>query len=110
MNTTSRYRLTLEYRRVRGNPPRVCVWQEGPNTCAPVPQLQSGAGWHHLDAALQLDPNTSRLDLFVYADGGGAVDTVSEYRRLDVQPDTPRALVGIRRQAGPGRATLGFQE
>jgi arabinofuranan 3-O-arabinosyltransferase len=91
----ARYRLTLEYRRVRGNAPRVCVWQEGPNTCAPVPELQPVAGWHHLDAVVQLDPNTSGLQLFVYADGGGVGETVSEYRRLALQPDTAHALVGI---------------
>jgi arabinofuranan 3-O-arabinosyltransferase len=95
LNGHTRYRVALDYRRVRGNPPRVCVWEEGPNACAPLPRLQSGAGWHRLDAAVQLQPGTSGLRLFVYADGGGGWETVNDYRRLRVQPEAPLALVGV---------------
>jgi arabinofuranan 3-O-arabinosyltransferase len=81
---------------VRGNQPRVCVWQDGPNACAPLPELQPGSGWRRFDAAVQVAADTSRLRLFVYADGGGGRDeTVSEYRRLRLEAEAPVALIGI---------------
>jgi hypothetical protein len=89
------FRLRLHYRGVRGNPPRICVWQEGVNECAPLPALDDSQGWHRLGATVRPRTGTSSLHLFLYADGGGGTPTVTEYRTPVIEPTTQALAVAV---------------
>lgn len=91
----ARYRVAFAYRRVQGSPPRACLWQEGPERCAPLPTLESPPGWHHVDTTVAPERGTERLSLFFYADGAGDSTTVSEYRDFTVAPFEPTAFLGV---------------
>jgi arabinofuranan 3-O-arabinosyltransferase len=82
---TRRYRVTFDYRTVEGNPPRACIWQEGAERCAPVPDLESSQDWRRFEATVAPESQTTGLRLFFYADGGGEVRTVTDYRHASVE-------------------------
>jgi arabinofuranan 3-O-arabinosyltransferase len=88
------YTLDLDYRTLRGLPARVCVWQDGPDRCAPMPALAASNDWYHLQAAVTPEPGTVALRLFIYADAGalGGSGTVVEYRALRIASAAPLAL------------------
>jgi arabinofuranan 3-O-arabinosyltransferase len=87
------FRLRLWYRGVSGNPPRFCVWQDGPDTCAPVPVLDEAEGWREVRADVRIATGTSSVRLFLYADGGHGEPTVTEYRGLSVARAAPAVTV-----------------
>ena len=88
------YTVDLDYRTLKGNPARVCVWQDGPDSCAPMPSLMASNDWYHLQAAVTPEPGTVALRLFVYADAAaiGGNGTVVEYRALRVTSAAPLAI------------------
>jgi arabinofuranan 3-O-arabinosyltransferase len=88
------YTLDLDYRTLHGLPARVCVWQDGPDRCAPMPALAASNDWYHLQAAVTPEPGTVALRLFIYADAGalGGSGTVVEYRGLRIASAAPLAL------------------
>jgi arabinofuranan 3-O-arabinosyltransferase len=92
------YRIRLEYRRVSGLAPRVCLWQEGPDRCASLSELDSDADWRVLDETVRLDPDVKSLRLYLYADGGDDRPTVSEYRQVHVLPIGSVAIIGVPRK------------
>lgn len=100
------YTVDLDYRTVDGLPARVCVWQEGPDRCAPMPPLVASPDWYHLQAAISPEPGTVALRLFVYADAGaiGGNGTVVEYRALRVSPAAPFAIAILDEGAGTSPA------
>jgi arabinofuranan 3-O-arabinosyltransferase len=77
-------RLRLAYRTLRGQPARLCVWQEGPDACAPSPTLEHTRSWRRLDVVVPIAPLARGLRLFLYADGAGTGRTVTEYREVTV--------------------------
>jgi arabinofuranan 3-O-arabinosyltransferase len=91
----SLYRLRLDYHGLAGSPPRVCLWQEGPDRCAPLPTLAASATWRQLETTVTPPAGTTRLTLFLYADGNARETTITEYRRLRVATVPPVALIGI---------------
>jgi arabinofuranan 3-O-arabinosyltransferase len=107
-------RLSLDYRRVKHSPPRICLWQYGPERCARLPALEAGLGWRRLDAVVAPEPGTVGLRLFLYADGGGGDATVAEYRNVALRryrlverrplPTLPLAQVGV----APNSPTTGL--
>jgi arabinofuranan 3-O-arabinosyltransferase len=100
------YRIRFQHRSVRGLGPRVCLWQDGPNRCAPMSALQSDREWRVFDEEIELDTGARALRLFLYADGGGDSPTVAEYRDLDVAPLVSVAIIGMpRRQSLPAVST-----
>jgi arabinofuranan 3-O-arabinosyltransferase len=88
------YRIRLQYRSVRGVGPRVCLWQDGPNRCAPLSALPTDREWRVFDEEIRLDPDARALRLYLYADGGGDGPTVNEYRDIDVGPLGSVAIIG----------------
>jgi arabinofuranan 3-O-arabinosyltransferase len=89
------WRIRLEYRRLSGNAPRVCLWQDGPDRCAETSSLERDGDWRVLDDTVALDPEVEAVRLFLYADGGADRTTVSEYRNVHVGPIASVALVGV---------------
>lgn len=88
------YTVDLDYRTLQGLPARVCVWQDGPDRCAPTPTLSASKDWYHLQVAVTPEPGTVALRLFIYADAGaiGGNGTVVEYRALRVTSAAPLAV------------------
>jgi arabinofuranan 3-O-arabinosyltransferase len=88
------YTLDLDYRTLTGLPARVCVWEVGPDRCAPLPPMRASSDWYHLQTSVTPDPGTVALRLFVYADAGalGGSSTIVEYRALRVTSAAPLAI------------------
>jgi arabinofuranan 3-O-arabinosyltransferase len=89
------FHLHLAYRPITGDPPRLCVWETGPNRCATLPGLLASPGWHSFDTTVTLDPGTSSGWLFLYADGGGSQPTATEYRDLRIELPQTAIAVGV---------------
>jgi arabinofuranan 3-O-arabinosyltransferase len=107
--------IELDHRTLAGEPARVCVWESGPDRCAPIPSLSQAPGWHRFVVALRPSPGTRRLQLFLYADGSWMREpTRVQYRRVQVTalqaaatgvldvPSPPSAAL----EAGPGTHEL----
>ena len=97
------YTVDLDYRTLQGLPARVCVWQVGPDRCAPIPKMATSGDWYHLHDAVTPEPGTVALRLFVYADAGaiGGDGTVVEYRALRVTSAAPLAITVFDADGGP---------
>ena len=95
-------RIELSYRGRSGNPPRLCVWQVGPERCAELPPLDASPGWHRLRETVTVDAGTQAVRLFVYADGDAARGraTRTEYRRLRVATRAPELGVAVLPRTG----------
>ncbi len=102
------YTVDLDYRTLRGLPARVCVWQDGPDRCAPMAALAASNDWYHLQAAVTPEPGTVALRLFVYADAGalGGSGTVVEYRGLRIASAAPLALTILDGAGAPAAPRL----
>ncbi|WP_195911008.1 hypothetical protein [Streptomyces kaniharaensis] len=72
--------VSLTYRTVSGDGPRVCLWQAGPDTCATARRLPADPGWQTWTAAVRVEPGTDSLRLYGYADGVGSQPGIVEYR------------------------------
>ena len=85
------YELSFDARTLQGLPARVCLWEDGPDRCAPIPALEASPSWRSVRVGVTPDAGTVGLRLFVYADGGatGGDGTVVEYRALRVAPAAP---------------------
>jgi arabinofuranan 3-O-arabinosyltransferase len=103
------YRLSLEYRRVRGARPRVCVWERGPGRCAPFPPLGGSSRWHRIAWSIGPDPGTSGLDVYLYADGVPS-GTKIRYRGLTVTrlPAAPEVVALDMPAPAAGSPTVSF--
>lgn len=90
----SRYRLSLDYRTIKGEPARLCVWEIGPARCANIPELPASGRPQHLDTYFEPDPGTRGLQVYLYADSGPGPDpTVTQYTRLRLVPADPFVVV-----------------
>jgi arabinofuranan 3-O-arabinosyltransferase len=87
--------IGLSYRTVRGQPARLCIWQEGPDRCARSPALASEEGWRRLDAVVRVARRTRALGVFLYADGGAPGGTVTEYRDLSLARRVETTAVAV---------------
>jgi arabinofuranan 3-O-arabinosyltransferase len=81
----ARYRVLFDYLGVSGSSPRVCLWQEVAERCAPLPALDESPGWHHFDATATISSKSGALRLFFYADGTGDSITTTEYRQPRIE-------------------------
>jgi len=81
----ARYRVQFDYRGVSGSTPRACLWQDGAERCAALPELDPSRGWHHFDATTELSSKTQALRLYFYAEGTGDGITTTEYRRAALE-------------------------
>ena len=87
--------IQLAYRSVTGNPPRICLWQDGPGRCARLPSLLGSPGWHRLEATMTAGAGTRSLRLYLYADGDGRSRTVTEYREIAINRPRPVVALGV---------------
>jgi arabinofuranan 3-O-arabinosyltransferase len=90
-----RLHIRLEYRGIRGEPPRICVWQDGPDQCAALPGLDASPGWHRLAVTVAPRVDAASTRLFLYADGADGRLTETAYRDLRVTPVGQPLAVGV---------------
>jgi arabinofuranan 3-O-arabinosyltransferase len=87
------YELSFDATVERGAPPRVCLWEENAQKCAPFDPVQTAndAGGTYRYRG-RIDPQAASRKLFVYAD---AVDgpTTIDYAAVHFQPIADDALV-----------------
>ncbi|HEX3542421.1 MAG TPA: hypothetical protein VHT75_18475 [Acidimicrobiales bacterium] len=86
-------RLDLMVRHVSGQSARICVYELGPDRCAPIADLPVGAGWNDYRSLLTPDAGTNGLLLFLYSDGNGS-------RNKDTAP-TRNEFAQVRVSAAP---------
>lgn len=86
------YRITLDYRTLSGLQARICVWQVGPGTCAPLPDLAISRDWRTLSATFHPERRTRRLQIFLYADGQAQPRTITEYRDIALTVVSPETV------------------
>src|SRR6185369_17161563 len=79
------YRIRFQVRSAGAATPGVCLWQDGPARCAPLPAAPAGPEWSQYTAVTRLLPEVVAARLYVFAESaagpGGA-----EYRDLEVTP------------------------
>lgn len=93
--------LSVMVHQVSGTPPRLCLWEVGPQKCASLPSLPEAKGWSVYQASVTPDAGATALDLVLYADEppAGAGTTITEYAhvRATEVPD----LLGVDLLASP---------
>jgi hypothetical protein len=101
--TTGTYALSFDYRRRTGSRPRLCVWQVGPDECLDLPPLADEDKWRSFQARIKLDPATSGVFLFFYADGPDAAGkrTTTEYRNLALARVIETGLIAEQSRGAP---------
>lgn len=90
------YRIRLEYRRVAGNRPQVCLLQTGTDGCALAAKAADTDGWIPYEQILTVAEGATGLQVILHADVGARLrdPTISEYRGLRIE-----ALDAIAEQA-----------
>jgi arabinofuranan 3-O-arabinosyltransferase len=97
-----RVHVRFEYRSISGNPPRACIWQEGPDECAASELIETSPGWHRQEVNFEPKAGTTSSHLYLYADGGADEPTVTQYRALATgSPALPLAVAAVPKVALP---------
>jgi arabinofuranan 3-O-arabinosyltransferase len=92
-NPESLYQLQLSYRTLAGRPARICVWEVGPNLCAATPTLTADPAWRTITTPVPIDPGTSQLQLYLYADGQSNPETTVAYRDVTLTRSAPVSII-----------------
>ncbi|MGI5242309.1 hypothetical protein [Dactylosporangium sp. CA-139066] len=79
------YRIRFQVRSAGAATPGLCLWQDGPARCAPLPAPPAAAGWSQYTAVTRLLPDVVAARLYVYAESGTG-SGAAEYRDLEVTP------------------------
>jgi hypothetical protein len=88
--------ISLWARTIRGAPPRVCIWQ-APNYGCPYSNiLVKDAKWKKFRFVVQPQPNTTSLQMFLFADSNNAgLKTVTQYSNITINSISSRNLQPI---------------
>jgi hypothetical protein len=89
--------IQLWIRHVSGAAPRFCVFEVGPNHCAPFSSEQRGTVWAAYTLSVTPDSGTTSLGFFLYADTDpSGVRTVNDYANVKVYsvPSTQLVVIG----------------
>jgi len=77
--------LSAQVRNVEGLPPRMCIWQAGPNRCAPAPAIVPLNNWAAYRTSIVPESGTTSLTLYLYADADQtAKRTTNQYASIEV--------------------------
>jgi hypothetical protein len=101
--------LRFQARHVSGAEPRICLWEIGPENCAPYAPLVSGSDWKDYMLTITPDSGTTGLGLFIYSDAGvGGQSSINDYADFAVYsvPATGIVLVGYPDNAAIGSTQL----
>jgi arabinofuranan 3-O-arabinosyltransferase len=98
--------LSVMVHHVQGAPPRICMWETGPDRCAPIPSVSDESGWWTYRTFFKPDSRTTGLSIYLYADAGNSnAPTINEYadvRLVEVPPLHFDLLANPDSQASPG--------
>jgi arabinofuranan 3-O-arabinosyltransferase len=89
--------LSLLTQHTAGAPPQVCLWEFGPQRCASIPPMRSGASWTRYQTAIRPDPGTTALSLLLI-NGPSSSQSVNAFADLHVLrlPSLPTiVLIGL---------------
>ncbi len=87
----------LWIRHVSGAAPRLCMFEFGPDRCAPFSSEFRGTGWAAYTVNVEPEAGTKGVELFVYADADpSGARTVNDYADVAVYsvPSTDLVLIG----------------
>jgi arabinofuranan 3-O-arabinosyltransferase len=73
---------------------QLCLWQDGPAECAPLPAPPVAADWTRYAAITRLAPDVLSARLYLYADAG-AGPGAAEFRDVTVTPLRPVGAVTV---------------
>lgn len=104
------YRVSFDYRTTSGDPARVCLWQRGPDRCAVLPPLARSASWRTYSVTVTPETGTTGAELFLYADGMGTGETVTEYRAVRIVPSSSFSVVVSPRVSTSGAPVVSVEE
>ncbi len=79
------YQVHFSVRTNGGAQAHLCLWQDGPATCAALPAPMPGSGWVGYTAVAGLAANAMSARLYLYADAATGPGVV-EYRDVQVTP------------------------
>jgi arabinofuranan 3-O-arabinosyltransferase len=82
------YRVHYSMRNDGGATARVCLWQDGPKECAPLPSPPVAADWTEYTAITRLAPDVQNARLYLYAEGNVGPG-IAEFRDVTVTPLRP---------------------
>jgi hypothetical protein len=77
--------MRLMTRGVIGLPPRICLWESGPERCASLAAIPQHTDWATFTTTVVPDDGTKSLSLYLYADAAAPrTPTVTEYAEVTV--------------------------
>lgn len=79
------YEVSVEVRWESGERPRWCLFQIGPQRCAPMDPLAKATTWTTFTTVVTPEPGTTGLLLYVYADAASVERTTVAYRNATVR-------------------------
>jgi len=81
------YRIRLEYRRISGNRPQICIVQTGADGCELAAKPTLANDWTPYERILTVGESATGLQVILHADASGRLQppTVTEYRGLRVE-------------------------
>jgi arabinofuranan 3-O-arabinosyltransferase len=78
----------------------VCLWQDGPAECAPLPSPPGAPGWAEYTALTRLAPDVLGARLYLYAEPSAGPGEV-EYRDVSVTPLRPVGSAAVSPRPAP---------
>jgi hypothetical protein len=80
--------LSMMVYHLQGAGPRACLWQTGPNRCAPLPSIPDTGSWSTYRATVRPEAGTAAVTLYLYADaytqGGPTINDYADVRVVDL--------------------------
>jgi hypothetical protein len=77
--------LSMLVDHVRGDVPRVCLWETGPERCATLPPIPDESSWSTYSASVTPDAGTTALVIYLYADASRpSARTINQYADVRV--------------------------
>ncbi len=64
------YKLSFDYKNIKGIPPSFTIWQSGANVGLPSGILSANKNWTTFETFFSPEPGATKLDLYLYTDGG----------------------------------------
>ncbi len=80
----STYLISLDYRRVSGSNPLICVW-DGRKCAVRKDLIANDNDWHSTSMLYKPEKNSGRFELYLYADKGAFDETISDYSNVSIK-------------------------
>lgn len=78
------YKLSFDYKHVRGRLPSFAIWQDGASVARPALELEAGDGWTHYETYFVPDIEATNMTMYLYARSTGEL-TVNLYDNVKLE-------------------------